>query len=326
MLHTQVALSRPVTTVMAALALLAVGLISGKLLRLEAMPDISFPGMQIIVPYAGSTPEEMEELVVRPVEEALATLSGIKEIRASAQSDQATFTVLFDWDRDVDAAAFEVRTKLDSIRPQLPVGADRLLMFAFSSGDQPVAVVRISSDKDLTDQYEMLEKYLQRPIERIEGVARVELQGVQPREVRILVDPTRLAAYSVDVRQLRDAARAEQFLGQRRRDHREQLTLHGAPDRRVQQHRRRTQPAALPRRAAWGHRAGRARVARTHGGPPHGGPPCRRHRRVQVDPGQRRRRRRSRPRSRREGPRPAAVPGHQDPGRRQPGRQHPRAR
>ena len=203
MLHTQVALARPVTTVMAALALLAVGLISGKLLRLEAMPDISFPGMQIIVPYAGSTPEEMEELVVRPVEEALATLSGIKEIRASAQSDQATFIVLFDWDRDVDAAAFEVRTKLDSIRPQLPVGADRLLMFAFSSGDQPLAVIRISSDKDLTDQYEMLEKYLQRPIERIEGVARVELQGVQPREVRILVDPNRLAAYSVDVRQLR---------------------------------------------------------------------------------------------------------------------------
>jgi HAE1 family hydrophobic/amphiphilic exporter-1 len=205
MLHTEVALNRPVTTVMAALAVLAVGLISAYLLRLEAMPDISFPGMQIVVPYAGSTPEEMEELVVRPVEEALATLSGIQEIRATAQSDQATFTVLFDWDRDADAAAFDVRTKLDSIRPQLPEGADRLLMFAFSSGDQPVAVIRIASDRDLTDQFEMLEKYLQRPMERIEGVARVELQGVEPREVRVLVDPTRLAAYSVDVRVLREA-------------------------------------------------------------------------------------------------------------------------
>jgi HAE1 family hydrophobic/amphiphilic exporter-1 len=205
MLHTEVALNRPVTTVMAALAVLAVGLISAYLLRLEAMPDISFPGMQIVVPYAGSTPEEMEELVVRPVEEALATLSGIQEIRATAQSDQATFTVLFDWDRDADAAAFDVRTKLDSIRPQLPEGADRLLMFAFSSGDQPVAVIRIASDRDLTDQFEMLEKYLQRPMERIEGVARVELQGVEPRELRVLVDPTRLAAYSVDVRVLREA-------------------------------------------------------------------------------------------------------------------------
>jgi hydrophobic/amphiphilic exporter-1 (mainly G- bacteria), HAE1 family len=211
MLHTRIALARPVTTVMVALALFAVGAISTYLLRLEAMPDISFPGMQIVVPYAGSTPEEMEELVVRPIEEALATLSGIQEIRASAQSDQATFTVLFDWDRDTDAAAFDVRTKLDSIRPQLPEGADRLLMFAFSSGDQPVAVIRIASDKDLTDQYEVLEKYLQRPLERIDGVARVELQGVQPREVRILVDPTRLATYSIDVRKLRQALASANF-------------------------------------------------------------------------------------------------------------------
>jgi HAE1 family hydrophobic/amphiphilic exporter-1 len=211
MLHTKVALHRPVTTVMVALAVLAVGLVSSRLLRLEAMPDITFPGMRVVIPYAGSTPEEMEELIVRPVEEALATLSGIEEIRASAQADQAQFDIQFSWDRDADAAAFDVRTKLDSIRPQLPAGADRMLMFAFSAGDQAVAVIRIASDQDLTDQYETLEKYLKRPIERIEGVARVELQGVQPREVRILVDPTRLAAYSVNVVELRNLLEASNF-------------------------------------------------------------------------------------------------------------------
>jgi HAE1 family hydrophobic/amphiphilic exporter-1 len=211
MLHTTVALHRPVTTVMVALAVLAVGLISSQLLRLEAMPDITFPGMRVVIPYAGSTPEEMEELVVRPVEEALATLSGIEQIEASAQSDQAQFDIQFNWDRDADAAAFEVRTKLDSIRPQLPVGADRMLMFAFSAGDQPVAVIRISSEQDLTDQYDTLEKYLKRPMERIDGVARVELEGVEPREVRILVDPTRLAAYSVNVIELRNLLEASNF-------------------------------------------------------------------------------------------------------------------
>ena len=211
MRHTEFALSRPVTTVMIALAVLAVGLISGRLLRLEAMPDISFPGMRVVIPYPGSTPEEMEQLVVRPVEEALATLSGIVEINASAQSDQAQFDIQFNWDRDVDTAAFEVRTKLDSIRPQLPAGADRLLMFAFSPSDQPIVVIRISADQDLTDQYEMLEKYLQRPMQRIEGVARVELQGVQPREVRVLVDPNRLAAYGVDVRRLRTLLEQSNF-------------------------------------------------------------------------------------------------------------------
>jgi HAE1 family hydrophobic/amphiphilic exporter-1 len=197
--------------VMVALALLAIGVISAKLLRLEAMPDITFPGMQVTIPYPGSTPEEIERQIVRPVEEALATLSGIEEIRASAQSDQAQFNIQFNWDRDADAAAFEVRTKLDSIRPQLPAGADRLLIQAFNASDQAAVVIRIASEHDLTDQYEMLEKYLQRPIERLEGVARVELQGVQPREVRVLVEPTRLAAYGVDVQQLRNLLVASNF-------------------------------------------------------------------------------------------------------------------
>ena len=204
MRHTRLALQRPVTTVMFALALLAIGVISARLLRLEAMPDITFPGMMVTIPYPGSTPEEIEREIVKPVEEALATLSGIEEIEASASSDQAQFQIGFNWDRDADAAAFDVRTKLDSIRPQLPAGADRLLIQAFSASDQAAVVIRIASDRDLTDQYEMLEKYLQRPIERLEGVARVELQGVQPREVRVLVDPTRLAAYSVDVQALRE--------------------------------------------------------------------------------------------------------------------------
>jgi HAE1 family hydrophobic/amphiphilic exporter-1 len=174
MLHTQVALSRPITTLMMALAVLAVGVISSRLLRLEAMPDENSPGMRVEIPYAGSTPEEMELLVVRPVEEALATLAGIEEIKASAQSDKATFDIQFSWDRDLEAAQFDVRTKLDSIRPNLPEGADRMLMFAFSPSDQPIVVIRISSEQDLTDQYDMLEKYLQRPIQRIDGVARVE--------------------------------------------------------------------------------------------------------------------------------------------------------
>jgi len=203
MRHTRIALQRPVTTIMIALAVLAVGVISTRLLRLEAMPDITFPGMQVVIPFPGSTPEEMEELVVRPVEEAISTLSGIEEIRATASSDQAEFVVLFSWDRDPETAAFEVRTKIDSIRSELPAAADRVLMFSFSASDEPVTVIRIASDQDLTDQFDTLEKFLKRPIERLEGVARVELQGVEPRELRVLVDPDRLAAYGVDVQQLR---------------------------------------------------------------------------------------------------------------------------
>ena len=203
MVHTSIALRRPVTTAMLFIALVLVGLISLRLLPLEEFPDITFPGMQVIIPYPGSTPEEMEQLITRPVEEALSTLAGIEELRSRSESEQATFMIGFNWGRDIDAAAFDVRTKLDSIRSELPAGADRILAFSFNASDQPVVVVRISADQDLTDQYDALERYLKRPIERVPGVARVELQGVLPREVRILIDAGRMAAHSVDVQRLR---------------------------------------------------------------------------------------------------------------------------
>ena len=202
MLHTSTALQRPVTTAMTFIALVLVGLISLHLLPLEEFPDVTFPGMQVIIPYPGSTPEEVEQLITRPVEEALSTLAGIEELRSRSEAEQATFQIPFDWGRDIDAAAFDVRTKLDSIRAELPAGADRILAFSFNASDQPVVVVRISADQDLTDQYDALERYLKRPLERVPGVARVELQGVAPREVRILINAGRMAAHSIDVQRL----------------------------------------------------------------------------------------------------------------------------
>ena len=127
MLHTSTALKRPVTTAMTFIALIVVGLISLHLLPLEEFPDVTFPGMQVIIPYPGSTPEEVEQLITRPVEEALSTLAGIEELRSRSEAEQATFQIQFDWGRDIDAAAFDVRTKLDSIRSELPAGADRIL-------------------------------------------------------------------------------------------------------------------------------------------------------------------------------------------------------
>jgi HAE1 family hydrophobic/amphiphilic exporter-1 len=202
MLHTSTALKRPVTTAMTFIALIVVGMICVHLLRLEEFPDVTFPGMQVIIPYPGSTPEEVEQLITRPVEEALSTLAGIEELRSRSEAEQATFQIQFDWGRDIDAAAFDVRTKLDSIRSELPAGADRILAFSFNASDQPVVVVRISADQDLTDQYDSLERYLKRPLERVPGVARVELQGVVPREVRILINAGRMAAHNIDVQQL----------------------------------------------------------------------------------------------------------------------------
>ncbi len=211
MIHTDIALRRPITTVMLFLALTLIGLIATRLLPLEQFPDIAFPGMQVTIPYPGSTPEEVEELITRPVEEALSTLSGIQELRSTSRENEAEFQISFGWGTDVDAVGFEVRTKLDSIKNQLPAGAERMLIFAGSLGDQPILEIRIAADQDLSDAYDTLERFLKRPVERIDGVARVQIAGVEPREVRILVDAGRVAAHGVDVRELRELLERSNF-------------------------------------------------------------------------------------------------------------------
>ena len=211
MIHTDIALRRPVTTVMLFLALTLIGLISTRLLPLEQFPDIQFPGMMVTIPYPGSTPEEIEEMITRPVEEALSTLAGIEELESTSTENEAQFFISFGWGTDTEAVGFEVRTKLDSIKDQLPKGADRMIIFAGSLGDQPILQIRISADQDLSDAYDTLERYLKRPVERIDGVARVEIQGVEPREVRILVDAGRVAAHGVDLVELRELLERSNF-------------------------------------------------------------------------------------------------------------------
>ena len=199
MRHTEIALRRPVTTVVVFVALALVGLIASRLLPLEKFPDIEFPGIFIQIPYDGSTPEEIERLITRPVEEALATLTGVERMYSTTTDSMAQIFLEFGWDRSMGAKGIEARAKVDGIRHLLPDDVRRVFVFTGSLGDQPVLQLRISSDRDLADSYEMLDRLLKRRIERIEGVSKVELHGVDPREIRILLDADRMSSHGISV-------------------------------------------------------------------------------------------------------------------------------
>jgi len=211
MKHTELALRRPVTTVVTFVALAMVGIIASRLLPLEKFPDIEFPGIFIQIPYEGSTPEEVERLITRPLEEALATLSGVERMFSSSSESQSQIFLQFDWDQNMGAKGIEARSKVDGIRDQLPDDVRRVLVFTGSLGDQPVLQLRISSQRDLSDSYDLLDRLLKRRLERIEGVSRVELHGVDPREIRILLRSDSLAAYGVDIAALRDLLLSSNF-------------------------------------------------------------------------------------------------------------------
>ena len=204
MRHTEIALQRPVTTVVVFVALALVGLIASRLLPLEKFPDIEFPGIFVQIPYDGSTPEEVERLITRPIEEALATLSGVERMFSSSSESQAEIFLQFDWDQNMGAKGIEARSKVDAIRHLLPEDVRRVFVFTGSLGDQPVLQLRISSDRDLSDSYDLLDRLLKRRLERIDGVSRVDLHGVDPREIRILLNADLVSAYGINVAELRD--------------------------------------------------------------------------------------------------------------------------
>ncbi|MEN5270492.1 efflux RND transporter permease subunit [Stenotrophomonas sepilia] len=203
---------RPVTTIMCFVSLVVIGLIASFRLPLEALPDISAPFLFVQIPYTGSTPEEVERTIIRPVEESLATMTGIKRMRSSATSEAALIYIEFsDWDRDIAIAASDARERIDAIRSDLPDDLQRYNVFKWSSSDQPILKVRLASTTDLTTAYDMLDREFKRRIERIPGVARVDITGAPPNEVEIAIDPNRLNAHGLSINELSERLRTLNF-------------------------------------------------------------------------------------------------------------------
>lgn len=203
---------RPVTTVMFFVSLFVIGLIAAFRLPLEAFPEVSPPFIFVQLPYAGSTPEEVERTVLRPAEEALSTMPGIKRMESQANAEGARIFIQFsDWDRDVAIAASEARERLDAIRDDLPDDMQRYFVFKFSTTDEPVLRVRLASATDLTGAYDMIEREFKRRIERIPGVARVEVSGAPPNEVEIAINQDRLTAHDLSLNDLTTRLQAVNF-------------------------------------------------------------------------------------------------------------------
>ncbi|MEW6168868.1 MAG: efflux RND transporter permease subunit [Pseudomonadota bacterium] len=208
---TSLSLQRPVSVAMFFVCMAVIGVIGAQRLPLEFLPDIEFPGIFINLPYRNSTPEEVERRVTRPVEEALATLPGIERMRSESSDSGAQIFVRFDWGEDLAVKGVEARDKIDAIRDDLPQDIERLQIQKFEAGSIPVLTLRVSAERDLSNAYDMLERNLKRRIERLPGVSRVELYGVEPKEVRIELAADRVAAHGVDLRALGETLQRANF-------------------------------------------------------------------------------------------------------------------
>ena len=185
----QFCLDRPITTLTLHILLLLGGIMSVQRIPLSATPEFGRTSINVVVPYPNASPIQVENEVVLPLEEALATLRGLRGINSESRENNARVTLRFDYGEDLDAVKVEVRERIARAMDQLPVeDIERVQIRTGGWGADGDAIMeaRISAvGVDLSENYELLVNRIQRPLERLDGVGQVELDGVTPQEVKI---------------------------------------------------------------------------------------------------------------------------------------------
>lgn len=209
---TRLAIKRPVTTSMFFFAILLFGLVSSRLLPLEMFPGIDIPQIVVQVPYKGSTPAEVERDITKVLEESLATMGGIDELESESSQEGAEIEINMKWGENVATKSLEAREKIDAVRHLLPKDVERVFIRQFSTADMPVLTIRISSERELSGAFDLLDKQLKRPLERVEGVSKVNLYGVEQKQIEVRINADRLAASGISATDLQERLNRENFV------------------------------------------------------------------------------------------------------------------
>jgi HAE1 family hydrophobic/amphiphilic exporter-1 len=204
----RLAVRRPVATAMLLASILVFGALATARLPLAFLPEVDAPFIGIEIPYPDSSPAEVDREITEPVEDRLATLSGVKKLHSTSGADGAEFELEFAWGEDLDVVRMRVSELMDQVESELPEGTGEILIFSFSTSDIPVVEARISAEGvDLSESFELLEARVLNRLRRVPGVARVDLGGVEPKEIDIDLALDRIKAHGVDVGRLLETLR-----------------------------------------------------------------------------------------------------------------------
>ncbi len=202
------AVNRRVTMAMAVIGVLVLGWLSLERLPLEFLPSFSFSHISVDAPYPSSSPAETERLIVRPLEDSLSTINGIETLTAVATSSSGNVSLRFVDGTDMDLAAVDVRDRVDRVRHRLPDDLERVRIRRRQTSNRPVLRAHITADWPREKLYRFTEDVISRRIQRLDGVADIEVRGLETREVQINLIPDRMAALGIDVRAISSVIRS----------------------------------------------------------------------------------------------------------------------
>lgn len=190
----RLSVQRPVFTIMAALIVVILGAVALSRLSIDLMPDITYPTLSISAEYENASPEEIEELVTRPLEEALSAVPGVEEVTSVSAEGRCSVRVTFAWGTDLDAAADDVRDRLDRILNHLPDAVERPRLRKYDLASFPILILGASSNLDPVKMRKIIEDQVKYRIERVPGVAALDVHGGLDREIHVNLDPQKLKA------------------------------------------------------------------------------------------------------------------------------------
>jgi len=199
---------RPVFAWMLMASFIIFGAIGLMRLGVSAMPDVDFPVLTVNLAWTGAAPSVMETELVDPVEEAIISTEGLRDISSHIQQGQAAITLEFDINRNIDAALTEVQSKLSTIR--LPVGSSQPTIDKTNPEDQPILLLTVSSDtRSLHDLTQYIETVLEDKFRVLPGVGEVTLGGYSQRNLRVWVDNNKLKPLQLTILDVQTAIEQE---------------------------------------------------------------------------------------------------------------------
>ena len=202
-------IQRPVLTVMASLIVIIIGGVSLSRLSIDLMPDITYPTLSISTEYENASPEEVEELITRPVEEAMSAVPGVEEVTSVSADGRSSVRVTFTWGSNLDEAANDIRERLDRVIPHLPEDAERPRLRKFDLAAFPILIMGVSSDLDPIQIRRIIDNQVKNRIERIPGVASLDIRGGLDREIHVNLNAEKIKALGLPIDHLLNRLREE---------------------------------------------------------------------------------------------------------------------
>ncbi len=209
---TRFSIKRPVGISMIVAFCVVLGLYSYYRIGVELLPALNTPYVTITVKYPGANADSVEQQIIKPIENALSSVSNVKQMTATASYEKARIGLELEFFANADTAAIDATKKVEAIRGKLPDEAEEPVVIKRDMNATPIVEIAITSQQPLSVVYSRTENTFQDVIQQASGVSEVELHGGRDKEVAIEVDKDKMAAYKLTLAKIVAAVKAENQL------------------------------------------------------------------------------------------------------------------